>query len=121
MFARRDVTRRRDAAEHDDDRCRIRSDDLEARQRAVAAWFLDCMMTSCFLEQCHVDCLCAMERKKPPVSLEDRGLIESGVSTRHDMRSRPPVPPVGDSAAIAIRMFRALVVCLDIASLQWMK
>ena len=61
-----------------------------------------------------------MERKKPPVSLEDRGLIESGVSTRHDMRSRPPVPPVGDSAAIAIRMFRALVVCLDIASLQWM-
>ena len=38
----------------------------------------------------------------------------------YDTRGRPPVPPVGDSAAIAIRMFRALVVCLDIASLQWM-
>ena len=62
-----------------------------------------------------------MERKKPPVSLEDRGSIESGVSMRYDIRSRPPAPPVGDSAAIAIRMFRALVVCLDIEVLQRMK
>jgi hypothetical protein len=77
-------------------------------------------MTSCFLQQRHVACLHAVEQKKNPVSLEDRGgVIESGVSTRHDMRSRPPVPPVGDSAAIAIRMFRASIQCLDIDVLQW--
>ena len=33
---------------------------------------------------------------------------------RYDTRGRPPAPPVRDSAAIAIRMFRALHMCLHI-------
>ena len=110
------MARRRNAAEYGDDRRGCRTDDLERRKRVIGARRAGRSKVLCLVQQRHANVPQSdrAEKEKTPVLSEDRGDRSSVISMRYDTRGRPPAPPVRDSAAITIRVFRALRMCIEI-------